>query len=114
MPFYGRGWHKARGESPLGVARGFCFELSATVFADSDASQTVTTQCLADILLRHDCCPVIAPNVQVSHFLSQYPPIVSTQDLLVYEYAMRDSFQDPPFKPDETIGLADIFATKCK
>ena len=38
----------------MGVARGLCFELSATVFADSDTSLTVTTQCLESVLLRGD------------------------------------------------------------
>ena len=35
--FYGQGWHKAGGASPLGVAHGACFEELAGVFASSGA-----------------------------------------------------------------------------
>ena len=35
--FYGQGWHKTGGASPLGVARAACFEQLAGVFASSGA-----------------------------------------------------------------------------
>ena len=36
--FMDKGWHKAGGASPLGVARAACFEELAGVFASSGAS----------------------------------------------------------------------------